>query len=94
MFGIYTDDPDAFVRVYGYTKGCEACDKLKALLDRHNITYTFIPVGRKDTGCVHRNWVVSQGYDTVPQVWMDSTYLGSYGTLKNHLEPKEDTNAA
>ena len=90
MLGIYTDDPDAFVRVYGYTEGCEACDKLKELLDRNNITYTFIPVGRKDTGCVHRNWVVAQGYDTVPQVWMDGTYLGSYGTLKNHLEPKED----
>ena len=90
MYGIFTDDPDAFVRVYGYSEGCEACDKLKVLLRNHNITHTFIPVGKKDSGCVHRNWVVSQGYDTVPQVWMDSTYIGNYGTLKNHLEPPED----
>ena len=92
MYGIYSDDPNVFVRVYGYTQGCEACDKLKDLLFRHNITYTFIPVGRKGSDCAHRKWVVSQGHDTVPQVWMDSTYLGNYGTLKAHLEPQETAN--
>ena len=77
------------LRVYGYTQGCPACDELKTLLTRHNISFTFIPVGRKGSDCVHRKWVVSQGHDTVPQVWMDQTYIGNYGTLKHHLEPKE-----
>lgn len=83
------DDPMAMVKIFGYTQGCEACGKVKELLWRHNITYTFIPVGKKESGCVQRKWLVSQGHDTVPQVYLDQTYIGNYGTLKNHLEPQE-----
>ena len=83
------EDEMAMVKVYGYTSGCEACDKLKDLLWRHNIQFTFIPTGRKTSGCVQRKWLARMGHETVPQVYMDQTYIGDYGTIKNHLEPKE-----
>lgn len=77
-----------FVRVYGYEGDrCPACISAKELLERYNISYSFIPV-TKD--CVQRKWLKRQGLDTVPQIFMDSTYIGGYGQLKQHLEHSED----
>ena len=70
-------------RVYGYEEGCPACDKIKQLLEKHRISYTFVPVSQD---CPHRKWLFKQGHQTVPQVYCDSTYVGDYASLKRHFE--------
>ena len=61
--------------VYGYTSGCDACDKVKQLLAKHRFDYEFIEVEKG-----------KHPFKTVPQVFLDGTYLGDYNTLKKHLE--------
>lgn len=64
------------LQVYGYSKGCPACDSLKILLDQHNITYEFIEVQRGD-----------HPFKTVPQVFRGQyEYIGNYLDIKTQLE--------
>ncbi len=61
--------------LYGYEYDCPACDKMKELLKRHNMDYEFIKVKKG-----------SHPFKTVPQLFMDSTWIGDYSMMKNHLE--------
>lgn len=82
---------DSFVRIYGYDDGrCPACESTKELLERYNISYSYIPVGTQEHPCPHRKWLLKQGLTTVPQIFMDDTYIGGYVQVKQHLEHSED----
>lgn len=82
---------NTFVRIYGYSGGtCPACESAKELLQRYNISYSFIEVKSQEYPCPHRKWLLKQGLNTVPQIFMDDTYIGGYVQIKEHLEHKEE----
>ena len=59
--------------IYGYSTGCEACDKLKLLLSNHNMEYQFIEMEKGN-----------HPFKTVPQTFFSNgTYAGNYSSWKN-----------
>ena len=63
------------ITVHGYRSGCEACDKLKQLLRRYNIPFSFVEYEKQQ-----------HPFKSVPQVFNpNGSYIGDYNTLKKEL---------
>ena len=75
-------DPDD-LHVYGYPSGCPACDRLKALLIEHGLSFTFHHLHREGP---QRETLRAAGFTTVPQVFdRHGAHLGDYSSIKKAL---------
>ena len=63
---------------------CPWCDKVKALLSEHGISFSYIELSRGRLAEMGR----AHGFSTVPQVFADdmTRRLGGYTEMKNLLE--------
>ena len=62
------------INVFGYRKGCDACDELKDLLHDHKIEFTFTEV-EKGNHC----------FKTVPQSFSGGVVCGGLAQWRRHL---------
>ncbi len=63
---------------------CPYCVKAKALLDMKGIEYTEKTIGLDYTK--EQLLEILPTARTVPQVWLDETYIGGYDALESHFK--------
>lgn len=67
-----------------YSKaGCAYCDQAKALLESKNIPFTEV---RVDLDQSAREFIISNGHRTVPQIFDNEHYIGGYVELRQYLQ--------
>ena len=65
-------------------KPCPYCEQAKTLLTRKNISYTELDMTRTEVLDKLRELV--PGVKTVPQIFIDGTYVGGYTDLVERLK--------
>ena len=65
-------------------KPCPYCEQAKSLLTRKNIAFKELDVTRPEVLDQLRELV--PGAKTVPQIFIDGTYIGGYTDLVDHLK--------
>jgi glutaredoxin 3 len=65
-------------------KPCPYCEQAKSLLTRKNISYRELDVTRPEVLDQLRELV--PGAKTVPQIFIEGTYIGGYTDLVEHLK--------
>jgi glutaredoxin 3 len=72
-----------------YSKNvCPFCDQAKALLNSKNIEYKVVNIEEDAEG---RNFLVSQGLRSVPQIYEEDTLIGGFDKLKEWVALNEIT---
>ena len=67
-----------------YSKAaCTYCDQAKALLKNKDIPFTEVRIDLDQTA---REFIVSSGYRTVPQIFDDAYHIGGYTELSQYLQ--------
>ncbi|CAB4124589.1 GRX_family domain containing protein [uncultured Caudovirales phage] len=65
---------------------CKWCERVKFLLDAHQISFTYIIADGN-----LKEFLKASGLKTVPQVYRDGDLLGDYETMRLLLENSDDT---
>ena len=68
-------------KVYG-TKICLYCDKAENLLKTKDLPFEKINIDEDDDA---KDYIVKQGFKTVPQIWLDDNWIGGYDDLVRFL---------
>ena len=68
-------------KVYG-TKICLYCDKAENLLKTKELPFEKIYIDEDDDA---KDYIVKQGFKTVPQIWLDDNWIGGYDDLVRFL---------
>ena len=68
-------------KVYG-TKICLYCDKVENLLKTKDLPFEKIYIDEDDDA---KDYIVKQGFKTVPQIWLDDNWIGGYDDLVKFL---------
>ena len=68
-------------KVYG-TKICLYCDKAENLLKTKDLPFEKIYIDEDDNA---KDYIVEQGFKTVPQIWLDDNWIGGYDDLVKFL---------
>ena len=68
-------------KVYG-TRICLYCDKAENLLKTKDLPFEKIYIDEDDDA---KNYIVEQGFKTVPQIWLDDKWIGGYDDLVRFL---------
>ena len=68
-------------KVYG-TKICLYCDKAENLLKTKDLPFEKIYIDEDDDA---KDYIVKQGFKTVPQIWLDDKWIGGYDDLVKFL---------
>ena len=68
-------------KVYG-TKICLYCDKAENLLKTKELPFEKIYIDEDDNA---KDYIVEQGFKTVPQIWLDDKWIGGYDDLVKFL---------
>ena len=68
-------------RVYG-TRICLYCDKAENLLKTKDLPFEKIYIDEDDDA---KDYIVKQGFKTVPQIWLDDKWIGGYDDLVRFL---------
>ena len=68
-------------KVYG-TKICLYCDKAENLLKTKDLPFEKIYIDEDDDA---KDYIVEQGFKTVPQIWLDDKWIGGYDDLVRFL---------
>ena len=68
-------------KVYG-TKICLYCDKAENLLKTKDLPFEKIYIDEDDDA---KDYIVEQGFKTVPQIWLDDKWIGGYDDLVKFL---------
>ena len=68
-------------KVYG-TKICLYCDKAENLLKTKDLPFEKIYIDEDDNA---KDYIVKQGFKTVPQIWLDDNWIGGYDDLVRFL---------
>jgi len=68
-------------KVYG-TKICLYCDKAENLLKTKELPFEKIYIDEDDNA---KDYIVEQGFKTVPQIWLDDKWIGGYDDLVRFL---------
>jgi glutaredoxin 3 len=68
-------------KVYG-TKICLYCDKAENLLKTKDLPFEKIYIDEDDNA---KDYIVEQGFKTVPQIWLDDKWIGGYDDLVKFL---------
>lgn len=72
-------------------RGCPHCARAKALLDDHGISYEEAMIGE---GVTSRAVRAAAGASTVPQIWIDSRFIGNADALERHFAEARETEHA
>jgi len=68
-------------KVYG-TRICLYCDKAENLLKTKDLPFEKIYIDEDDDA---KDYIVKQGFKTVPQIWLDDKWIGGYDDLVKFL---------
>ena len=68
-------------KVYG-TRICLYCDKAENLLKTKDLPFKKIYIDEDDDA---KDYIVKQGFKTVPQIWLDDKWIGGYDDLVRFL---------
>lgn len=68
-------------KVYG-TRICLYCDKAENLLKTKDLPFEKIYIDEDDDA---KDYIVEQGFKTVPQIWLDDNWIGGYDDLVKFL---------
>ena len=68
-------------KVYG-TRICLYCDKAENLLKTKDLPFEKIYIDEDDDA---KDYIVKQGFKTVPQIWLDDNWIGGYDDLVKFL---------
>ena len=68
-------------KVYG-TRICLYCDKAENLLKTKELPFEKIYIDEDDNA---KDYIVEQGFKTVPQIWLDDNWIGGYDDLVRFL---------
>tara|TARA_B100000902_G_scaffold381250_1_gene417522 strand:- start:182 stop:400 length:219 start_codon:yes stop_codon:yes gene_type:complete len=68
-------------KVYGSTI-CLYCDKAENLLKTKDLPFEKIYVDQDEDA---KDYIVKQGFRTVPQIWLDDKWIGGYDDLVKFL---------
>ena len=68
-------------KVYG-TRICLYCDKAENLLKTKDLPFEKIYIDEDDDA---KDYIVKQGFKTVPQIWLDDKWIGGYDDLVRFL---------
>ena len=68
-------------KVYG-TRLCLYCDKAENLLKTKDLPFEKIYIDEDDDA---KDYIVEQGFKTVPQIWLDDKWIGGYDDLVRFL---------
>ena len=68
-------------KVYG-TRICLYCDKAENLLKTKDLPFEKIYIDEDDDA---KDYIVKQGFQTVPQIWLDDNWIGGYDDLVRFL---------
>jgi len=68
-------------KVYG-TRICLYCDKAENLLKTKELPFEKIYIDEDDNA---KDYIVEQGFKTVPQIWLDDKWIGGYDDLVKFL---------
>ena len=68
-------------KVYG-TRICLYCDKAENLLRTKDLPFEKIYIDEDDDA---KDYIVKQGFKTVPQIWLDDNWIGGYDDLVRFL---------
>ena len=68
-------------KVYG-TRICLYCDKAENLLKTKDLPFEKIYIDEDDDA---KDYIVKQGFKTVPQIWLDDNWIGGYDDLVRFL---------
>ena len=68
-------------KVYG-TRICLYCDKAENLLKTKELPFEKIYIDEDDNA---KDYIVEQGFKTVPQIWLDDKWIGGYDDLVRFL---------
>ena len=68
-------------KVYGSTI-CLYCDKAENLLKTKDLPFEKIYVDQDEDA---KDYIVKQGFRTVPQIWLDDKWIGGYDDLVRFL---------
>ena len=68
-------------KVYG-TKICLYCDKAENLLKTKDLPFEKIYIDEDDDA---KDYILKQGFKTVPQIWLDDNWIGGYDDLVKFL---------
>ena len=68
-------------KVFG-TKICLYCDKAENLLKTKDLPFEKIYIDEDDDA---KDYIVKQGFKTVPQIWLDDNWIGGYDDLVKFL---------
>ncbi len=68
-------------KVYG-TRICLYCDKAENLLKTKDLPFEKIYVDQDEDA---KDYIVEQGFKTVPQIWLDDKWIGGYDDLVKFL---------
>lgn len=68
-------------KVYG-TRICLYCDKAENLLKTKDLPFEKIYIDEDDNA---KDYIVEQGFKTVPQIWLDDNWIGGYDDLVRFL---------
>lgn len=64
---------------------CSYCDKAKGLLHSLGIPYVYFPL---EFGGPLKEFIVANGLNTVPQVFLNGYLIGGYAELEEYLRPE------
>jgi len=68
-------------KVYGTTI-CLYCDKAENLLKTKDLPFEKIYIDQDEDA---KDYIVKQGFRTVPQIWLDDKWIGGYDDLVKFL---------
>lgn len=68
-------------KVYG-TRICLYCDKAENLLKTKDLPFEKIYIDEDNDA---KDYIVKQGFKTVPQIWLDDNWIGGYDDLVRFL---------
>ena len=68
-------------KVYGTTI-CLYCDKAENLLKTKDLPFKKIYIDQDEDA---KDYIIEQGFRTVPQIWLDDKWIGGYDDLVKFL---------
>jgi len=74
------------VEIYS-SPNCKYCDMAKDFLDNLGEHYEVIDIVETPSG---REFLVSQGLRSVPQIWINDHHVGGYDLLLNYYMNQQD----
>ncbi|WP_370242910.1 glutaredoxin domain-containing protein [Marisediminitalea sp.] len=74
-------------KVYG-TASCKYCHEALSLIEKLDASYEYYDI-KAPANKEHFDFIVSQGFTTVPQIYFNDQYVGGYEELYEAIRKRE-----